>query len=344
MTDHLRPLSQRVDAPAVLALPADTADLTWRAATLADVDAIYELEREVAPVDHPHFVVPREEIAHDFEESFFDASSDSALAFDADGHLVGFGFAIMPDSQDTLVRSIVPGAVRPSARGRGVGRQLFAWQHDRALQQLATSDKTLPGWIIVFTPDDLPRANRLYERAGLSLVRYFLELRRDLSEPIAEVALDPDVRIETMTPQWHEHARVARNDAFRDHWGSQPTPRDSWESFVGRAVTRGDLSSLAIAERDGVEEVAGFVITSVNEEDWTQFSSAYIDLVGVPRGWRKRGLAPALIANTLRLVAAQGIDKAVLDVDAENPSGALGLYAGLGFTEATRSLGFTKVF
>jgi hypothetical protein len=33
-----------------------------------------------------------------------------------------------------------------------------------------------------------------------------------------------------------------------------------------------------------------------------------------------------------------------LDVDSENPSGALGLYTGMGFTAASRSVAFVEEF
>jgi ribosomal protein S18 acetylase RimI-like enzyme len=136
---------------------------------------------------------------------------------------------------------------------------------------------------------------------------------------------------------------VARNDSFRDHWGSQPMNEEQWDSFVGRSTFRPDLSFLAVAP-DGT--VAGFVLSSVSEDDWPGqgFSSAYIDLVGVTRAWRKRGIAPALLARDLRAIADAGLEKAVLDVDSDSPTGALGLYSGVGFAESNRSINFTKVF
>ena len=193
--------------------------------------------------------------------------------------------------------------------------------------------------------DGLPAAGRLFERHGLSIARYFLELRHDLRE-IPDAPLHDSVRLELFSAERSAATLNARNESFRDHWGSQPTDPEAWDAFIARSITRPDLSSLAIGVRDGVEEVAGLVIVSVNPEDWegVGFSSAYIDLVGVRREWRGRGLAQALLANSLRLIAAAGLDKAVLDVDAASPTGALGLYTRLGFTEATRSITYVREF
>jgi ribosomal protein S18 acetylase RimI-like enzyme len=97
---------------------------------------------------------------------------------------------------------------------------------------------------------------------------------------------------------------------------------------------------------DASGAVVGLVIASVNEEDWPGqgFSSAYIDLVGVTREWRKRGIAAALLANTLAAAKLAGLERAVLDVDSESPTGAQGLYAAAGFTESHRSITYTRVF
>lgn len=339
------PLGVRVTAPAT-EVPANADGITWRAATEHDLDALHELEREVAPVDHPHYVTSREEFQDDFEASFFDPQLDSLLAVDAHGAILAWGVVVMPTGRETLVRSILAGSVRPSARGRGIGRQLFAWQRRRGEQQLAASDSSLPGWLLTFVADGVTDAHHLYEREGLSLTRYFLELARDVREAIPDAPAPAPLRIVPFAAELSEAVRIARNDSFRDHWGSQPTDQEMWDTFIARAVTRPDLSWLALGEREGVEEVAGFVITSVNEEDWEGqgFSSAYVDLVGVTRAWRGRGIAPALLAQTLRSVAAAGLDKAVLDVDAENPSGALGLYTGLGFVESHRSLSYVREY
>ena len=77
---------------------------------------------------------------------------------------------------------------------------------------------------------------------------------------------------------------------------------------------------------------------SVNEDDWEAqgYSSVYIDLIGVTRDQRGRRLAPAVITALLRSARAAGLDKAVLDVDTESPTGANSLYGRLGFEPTER--------
>ncbi|WP_241965240.1 GNAT family N-acetyltransferase [Microbacterium telephonicum] len=150
-----------------------------------------------------------------------------------------------------------------------------------------------------------------------------------------------DIRIVPYTRDRDEDARVARNDAFRDHWGSLPTQSESWAKFVGGEHFRPDLSRIAV-DADGA--IAAFCLASVNEDDWELLgaSHAYIDLIGVVRGHRRRGLAPAVIAGALAAIADAGLQQTVLDVDTASPTGANTLYEGLGFRATERSVAFVE--
>jgi ribosomal protein S18 acetylase RimI-like enzyme len=90
-------------------------------------------------------------------------------------------------------------------------------------------------------------------------------------------------------------------------------------------------SHVAVDEATG--EVAGYTISGRYEHDWevAGFTSGYTELLGVRRAWRGRGLAPALLTAAMASFRADGMQYAELDVDTENPSGAHGLYASLGY-------------
>jgi ribosomal protein S18 acetylase RimI-like enzyme len=46
----------------------------------------------------------------------------------------------------------------------------------------------------------------------------------------------------------------------------------------------------------------------------------------------------------MRAYQNEGFERAVLDVDADSPTGAVGLYEGLGFSEVNRSVSLVKQF
>jgi ribosomal protein S18 acetylase RimI-like enzyme len=62
----------------------------------------------------------------------------------------------------------------------------------------------------------------------------------------------------------------------------------------------------------------------------------WLDSVFTRRAWRRRGLARALIVRSLHLLRERGLDVAALGVDADNPSGAFGLYESVGFHTTER--------
>ena len=341
MDSHV-PLSARVPETPAPTLPTSPEGIDWRPITAADFDDVFTLVRQMEVVDHPNFVTPREELEEQLGRSYVSLDLDSLLARDATGRAVAFGLSVLSPSQDTLVRTFLDGGVRPDARGLGIGRQVLAWQVKRGVQQFSTSDSLLPGWLMVWTDERANATVRLAERFDFRIARYFLELRRDLADPIIPRPLD-GFEVVNFDRSMTESVRLARNDSFRDHWGSQPTVQEDWISFIDSEVFRPDLSIVALAPNG---DIAGFVLSVVNEEDFPGqgFSSAYLDLVGVPRAYRRRGVAPALLTRTLQAVAEAGLDKAVLDVDSDNPSGALGLYTGVGFAESHRSLQLNREF
>lgn len=343
MTDLTRPLSARVAAPIQLPMPDHTDVARWRAATSADIDAIWELEKAMARADHPNTVPAREQMSEAFGFSFVNVASDSLVGLDADGRMVAYGLVVLEPGQQTLVKSELGGGVLPEMRGRGIGRQLLNWQIGRAQQQLATSDALLPGWIGASCDERAPQSRRLYERAGLTCTRYFLMLDRLLAEPIREVTLADGIRVAGYTSELSAAVHAAKDSSFMDHWSSQPTPDESWNAFVTSATFVEELSFVAFGtEPDGSERVVGFVMSCVNEEDWVAagFRSSYIGLVGVLSDWRGNHIAQALLAAQLVASRAAGHERATLDVDSASPTGALGLYTGMGFFETNRELAY----
>ena len=336
------PLSARVgDAPAPI-VPQHPDVSGWRAATADDIDGIWQLRQAMGEVDHPNYLTARGAIAADFGYSHFHAELDSLVGVDVAGRIVAVGMVMFPPRQVSLVRSMPIGGVHPSLRGRGIGRQLLAWQLGRAKQQLASSPKTLPGWILTYADERSPQNAALFERGGLTLARYFLTLERALDAPVRVIPPAEGIRIEAYTAVLSAAVHRCRDDSFMDHWGSQPMSDENWNAFVGGKWFRPDLSFVAWAG----DEVVGFVLSTANENVWASqgFTGSYIDLVGVLSGWRGRHIAQSLLAAQLGAGRALGHERVTLAVDSASPTGALGLYTGMGFEPTHRKMAYTLEF
>lgn len=325
-------------APEHLELPEGPEKIRWRSVGVDDAALITELYERISRRDHPSWSESVDEVAEELGHSWVDAARDGVLAFDENGELVAHGLVVVPPDPESLVRVWLFGGVDPAHRGRGIGRVLLAWQHGRALQKLAEVEQRLPAWVMSYASDRAPEHGALLRHAGFEAARWFTTLECDLAQPTPARAVPERLIVEPFTSERSEAVRSAKNAAFADHWGSQPSGREQWESMQSLPSFRPELSRLAL---DG-DEVAGFVVTEINEEDWPRLGarSAYIGLVGTVRRWRGKGLAAALLADVLHAYRDADLERAVLDVDTENPTGALGVYTKLGFAPTARDVAY----
>lgn len=323
-------------------MPNSPPGIAWRPLAETDLDALTSLQERMSVRDHPEWSESRDENREELAHSWVDPATDGIVALDADGVLVAYGLVVAPPNPENVQRVFLFGGVDPSARGRGIGRVLLEWQHARARQKLAASALTIPAWVLSQSPDRAPEHGALLERAGFTAVRYFTTLESDLSVPRATRPTPEGIAVEPFTAARSEAVRAAKNAAFADHWGSQPSGREQWESTQSLESFRPEFARVAL---DG-DAVVGFVLVEMNEEDWERLgaSSGYIPLVGTVRAWRRRGLAAALLDQVMEALHAAGIQRAVLDVDTENPTGALGLYTDLGFAQTARDVSYRVVY
>jgi len=313
----------------------------WRPAEPSDIDALVALSRAMDPFDNPHRVTSHDEIADEFDHEWIDMAADSLLAISPEGEVVAFAMVVLSPSRDVSVYSYVFGGVHPDWRGRGIGRLVLSWSLERSEQQLSSVDNDAPKSSRAYVDERNASAARLFDRFGFSVARYFTIMERDLAAPVDEIPVPDGVRIVQYGSEYADRTRDARNDSFRDHWGSLETVPAMWEQFVGGAHFRDDLSVIAV-DADG--RVVGFTLAEVDDASWgvQGFTSAYIALVGTVRDWRGRKLAPALLAAALGRIQAAGLERATLEVDTASPTGALGLYERQGFVATTRELAYVR--
>lgn len=356
----LAPIAERAQAPATL--PEITAgSLTWRPASVDDAPALVALYGAVGDADREPYRESLEEVHDDLAAPWRSLDADSLLGFDADGELRASGFVNTAPGDVRAVRAFVFGNVHPERRGEGIGTQLQAWLIARARQVLAASGKELPARIATFAEDDAPESKlRLHEQGGFEIRRWFADLKRPIvdGEPVPEVELSGSLRLVPWSDELDEPARLAHNDAFRDHWGSEPQTPEQWAN--GRSEFAPTWSYLVVDDapdvdalladpstdeetaaslRAGEPLVVGYQLASRYEGDFALrgYSFGYTDLLGVRRAYRGRRVAVVALAAGIRAFAADGMDAAVLDVDTASPTGADGLYARLGYVKVSGS-------
>lgn len=279
----------------------------------------------------------RLECAHETE---FDPRRDIVLA-EVEGQLVAAATTNVR-TRDGIGVHHVEGWVDPAWRRRGLGRALLHWTERRA-GEVARVDGRPSGRALSSWPDeDQVGACALYEGEGYRIVRYGFLMVRDLAEPIPDRALPAGIEIRPVLERDHRRIWDADTEAFRDHWS--PAERTDADFEAWYATPEHDPARWRVAW-DG-DEVAGSVMVAVWPDENLALGQdrGWLEHISVRRPWRRRGLASALIADTLRGLRDQGFAEAALGVDAENISGALRVYEAMGFRRARTGISYRKEF
>ncbi|USQ74853.1 GNAT family N-acetyltransferase [Ornithinimicrobium cryptoxanthini] len=334
-----RSIVERAAAPQTV--PAITAGgLVWRPATIDDVATLTALTNAMAKADGAPYRVTREETEDDLTAPGVDLARDTTIGVDEAGEVRAYGSVMAPPGDESTVRAFLFGGVHPARRGQGIGSEVFAWQTARARQVLAASGKELPGRLAAFAEDSDPAERHdLIKRAGFEPRRFYADLKRPLigdAPAIPEVELAEPLRLVPFSAELDDATRLAHNDAFRDHWGSEPQTREQWVN--GRSEFVPEWSFVVIDEsavEAGAPVVVAYALSSRYEADFPVrgYSFGYTDVLGTRRAYRGRKAALAALGASMRAFADGGMEAAVLDVDTENPSGAQGLYASLGYVK-----------
>jgi mycothiol synthase len=326
-----RPIAVRAQPPAVLEHPPVHLELTWRPLTREDAPALFELIEAVEAADEAPYRMSLAEAIEMFDGDWKDWPRDSLGGFDETGTMRAYARVEVRPGDATTIRAFLSGSVHPAWRGRGIGRALVRWAEGRGRQKLAESGKELPGRLAVFVNESHRDGRRLYAAAGFSPIRWYTSMRRDLSLPLPDARIPDRVRIAAWNPDLDEAIRLAHNEAFADHWGSEPQTVESWAGHEAHFVP--EWSFVAIDDAPGSPDLVGYALSSRFEQDWEVqgYRSGYTDLLGVRRPWRGKGIAVALLAETMAAYLRDGMEYATLGVDTANPTGAHGLYARLGY-------------
>ena len=217
----------------------------------------------------------------------------------------------------------------PENGGRGIGSAFLAWNEVR-LREIASdhvdvSEKLLEAWV----GDGNVAATALVRGAGYEPVTYSAEMVRPSVDDLPDHRLPEGLEIRPVTDNQLREIWEADVEAFRDHWGYvEPTEAD-YEKFLAFPYHDPTLWKIAWDDEGVAGQVKSFIDTAQNEE--LGIARGWTEAISTSRRWRRRGVAKALIVESIRELAARGMTEVALGVHTENPNGAYDLYAGLGY-------------
>lgn len=292
--------------------------------------------------DRIPYGTPVEDLKNDLTVPGTDAAADTVAVRDSVGRLVAYGFVRVRPPSATEQSAYLWADVHPEVRRRGIGTGILDWQQRRLTERLAAEVAALPQIMKAWAEEHQYDRRALLEGHGFTEIRHFFDMGRPIHGKYRRAEPAAGFAVVDWDQNRSEEIRHVTNRAFEDHWGSSPQSPEDWEhTFMTHYALRADLSALAVG-MDG--EVVGYTMNWVLPEDFEirGRTEGHIASLGVLRECRKRGIASALITESLSRFQREGYQFASLSVDGASQTGALGLYERLGFVVEHRSMMLAK--
>jgi mycothiol synthase len=314
--------------------------LHCRPLTADDVDAVAALLEAAEKVDDTGEHLDADDLTEWWVNEMVDVSRDGLAVSDDDGGLVGYATAIAPPTFRDAFAVYLEGRVHPAQRGQGIGRALLGWQLGRGAEIHTERHPEAPAQLSVGVFRSMPSLESLVRHRGMTAVRWYRLMERPLVDPPPMPAVSG---VDLVPFSWDrdDEVRRAHNAAFTRHHGSSERDPASWQVlFTGQRAFRPDLSVMALA--DGA--VVAYALVYVYESDTraTGVREAHFGQIGTLPEARGRGLATAAITQSMRAAAGADCQRAGLQVDSENVTGALRLYESVGFTTRRTSVSWSR--
>jgi mycothiol synthase len=258
----------------------------------------------------------------------FDLETATRIILTPKGKVVGY--IEVWDIDQTPVRVWVWGRVHPDYEGRGIGTYLMEWAEDRARQAIYKVAGDLQVTMQSGSFSTYEPAHELFRDRGMETIRHFYTMATDLESLPVKPQLPDGLQVRNLKGEEELREVIwAIKDAFQDHWGYVEQPfEEDYHHWLHRIRHDEQFDpSLWFLAIDG-DEIAGLSLCkeTSNEDP----NMGWVDVLGVRRPWRKRGLGLALLQHSFREFYFRGKTRAGLGVDASSLTGATRLYEKAG--------------
>jgi mycothiol synthase len=318
-------------------------DITLRPLTTDDIPAWAGLLADIEKVDRTGEHYSAADLAEEMANPELEVGKDFVGAFDGDA-LVGY-FSILPRGEgEGHFKVHVEGSVLPERRGEGIGTRLVEAMLARAEEAHAERRPDLPARFTTTGLSSNTAQADLLTRAGMHGERWNFVMRTPLDDIAAEIPLPDGYEFLRYDASMAGAMLEAHNTAFLDHPNFTPWSETMWKQFVTESRSfRPDLSYVVVPV--GEKTIVAYLQTAEFDAyfEVTGRREAYVGKLGTLREHRGKGIGGALLVHCLHAYRHAGFDEASLDVDSENPTGALGVYERAGFAVESKWTNYFRV-
>ncbi len=295
----------------------------------ADYPHILEITNACRQADEIKYSTSLEEIANAYEHLTNCDPHDDMLFAEQEREVIGYGRVFWDKLSEGIRVYNLFCNLHPEWRRKGIGTAMLNYNESRLRQIAAEHPQDGPRYYQSWAANTDTGTSALLESQGYEPVRYDFDMVCDLKEPFPDASLPDGLEVRPVKPEHTWQVFRAADEAFQDHWGFRPTPDEEFESWMKDPNFRPEFWKVTW---DG-DQVAGSVQNFYNPKENEEFNRkrGYTEGISTRRPWRKRGLASALIVQSMKMFKEMGMTETAHSVDAENISGALRLYKNLGY-------------
>jgi mycothiol synthase len=280
-----------------------------------------------------------DELRDEFNAPTLDTARDLRIWEDGDGAMIGFGQLWISTTGDP-VDGYLWFKVHPEHRDGMIASEIIAWGEERMRE--VGREHSVRTLLRSGARSDRADEIALLEEHGFAIGRYFLRMTRSLHEPIPEPVLPSGFTIRTVVGTHQAAAWIDMfNQSFIDHWNHHDKTVEERLHWMSESYYNADRDLIVVAP-DGTFAAFAFCSISSEENTRTGRKEGWVNLLGTRRGFRKIGLGRAILLAGLQRLQADGMDTALLGVDADSLTGATRLYQSVGFKPVLTFVGYVK--
>jgi ribosomal protein S18 acetylase RimI-like enzyme len=282
-----------------------------------------------------------EDIARDYNYLVRCDTEKDMLFAEVDGEVIAYSRCMWDKelNEDHLYSHFVN--LKPAWRGKGIGKAMSRHQQRRLREIASEHPAEAPKYFQAWTSETQTWWSDFLTRDGFEPVRYGLTMTRPCSKPLKALPLPEGLETRPVKEEHYRQIWDAQGEAFQDHWGYVPATEENYENWLGHRYFQPYLFKVAWDGDEIVGMVGNFIAEDENEE--YDRKRGYTEDIFVRRPWRKRGVARALLTQSIKMFQEMGMEETCLGVDTQNPNGAKRLYESVGYKETKRHTTYRKM-
>ncbi len=335
-----------MDDAIILPNAPDIPDLVFRRFRgESDYPGLRDAANAARAVDSQDWVMSLDDVVREYNHLINSDPAHDMIIAEVNGRIVGFVRGEWFVETSGIYRYWFYLHMAPPWRKLGIRRAMLRWLEARLRHVAADHPVEAPKTFYTFTPPKAADMATLLLAEGYRASRYYNKMTRSLSDPIPDYPMPDGLELRPVLPEHYRAIWDADNEAFRDHFGHSEAQEESYlEWLEDKVIFKPELWQVAWDVE--TDEIAGQVRTFIDplENETYGRNRGYTEFISVRRPYRRRGLARALIVESLRLQKSLGLAESALTVDSENPTGATKVYSDCGFTSIETSTAYEKPF